>query len=544
MGLGFMSGFMTGLGQGLDDFNKNELKRRADDASNKARIKEANAKIDKIKSDFRKDAETSIKGIREKIAHIKSSDYKGTEENRISDLNIQQNLLFSKFKELGVKGNQEAYGFDINSVLDPTKEYIGQYKTVKEKKDGEVYVVTEDHINALNASEGLMRFKNGRFEQKVFEPNSQGTMVPAINEQGNEIWEDSGVNVPKYSDFFKLDSKEAEGYGLDKAGRIQKFIELSAKKNRGETLSKEEEIALNAYRETEGIDKSTGTLSKSDRIQKIIDLEAKQNRGEPLTENEKVELSIYKQTEDIDSVPSISKEKSIQYNEYAEKMRSIGQEPLSPAGWEERAKMSGQKDILKQGKVYALKFKKGKSKFNESEAIELESHMKTTTIGSSKHIQDKEEEFTNMVNLEEGYNNLYSEWKTAVDSGLYKSGPINTLLTEVAQYTPEEFLELFDMTSEELSTRLGIDTAIGDIMVKYIKLISGLAVSNQERATLTEIMFGSKYKTAKARMSKFKSFMSKHKRDTAKKANDLLEYRPHTAGKYLNKDKRPPMKGI
>ena len=208
--------------------------------------------------------------------------------------------------------------------------------------------------------------------------------------------------------------------------------------------------------------------------------------------------------------------------------------------WETRIQETAK--TMTQAKIITNTISMGKNlnsdNYNADDALTQESLFTTTPANNSKIIA-RADAFEKAVVLEKTTNKLYDEFKRAVDSGEYQSGLLQTSKLKIAEYTGEgKFTELIGLSGEEMATRLGIDTKMGDAVAKYVKLISGAAATDAERQTLMNIMFGSDFKDEKVRLEKFDAFREKMKTDNTAEANSLKKFRPYTAGEYLGYGKK------
>ena len=222
---------------------------------------------------------------------------------------------------------------------------------------------------------------------------------------------------------------------------------------------------------------------------------------------------------------------------------------LSFEAWE--TKIQEETKLKSEAKITADAIHYGHSlnsdSYNADEALLQESIFIGTKANNSK-IQARADEFEQKIVLEKSSTNLYNEFKKDVDSGLYKSGILKTTAKKIIEYSGEgKFSELLGLSGDEMASRLGLDTKMGDSVAKYVKLISGAAATDAERSTLMNIMFGSEFQDEKARLKKFGSFLEKMRSDNTTEAKSIKKYRPHSAGEYLyggSKTEKKPSKSI
>ncbi len=96
-----------------------------------------------------------------------------------------------------------------------------------------------------------------------------------------------------------------------------------------------------------------------------------------------------------------------------------------------------------------------------------------------------------MVGQTESLIRLNSDIQKDVDNGLFKTGPIDTAMQNLATNLPLN--SFMGYSQEELGSYLRNKTKLSNTMVQYVKEISGAAVTDSERKLLYDIMTGGDY---------------------------------------------------
>jgi hypothetical protein len=221
-----------------------------------------------------------------------------------------------------------------------------------------------------------------------------------------------------------------------------------------------------------------------------------------------------------------------QYDEYVSAEEKAGRSPKTFTGWKAGQKASVSSNPKMGAHQYANKLKSGEVEFDADTAYQHEIDVQGTKTLKPEFTK-KVEDFKDSVDLETGYDELSAEWTKSINNGLYTSGLIDTLRQGVAEYAGMDDADIVGLTGEQVATRLGIDTNIGDSVARYVKLISGAAATDKERENLTNVIFGSDYKSEDVRLAKFKAFITKRKGSNERTAKQIIGLAPHTGGSYL-----------
>lgn len=192
---------------------------------------------------------------------------------------------------------------------------------------------------------------------------------------------------------------------------------------------------------------------------------------------------------------------------------------------------------LQHGLDSKIAIDEGDFKFNPQTAMKAEKEMMAILHNDDKKIVSSIRSFKKS---EDAVESVYNFLDQEIKNGNYKSGPLDTTRAKVMKYVREYGVGKFiGMDEKQIASSIGMKTNVGDTVVKYIKMISGAAVTNEERAELTDIIFSGEYTDEKSQREALKAFYEKMKRDHYSTAYNYMEYAPYSAGRYISKSKKP-----
>jgi len=183
-----------------DSIEKNRARTDKTRADEQARVDKGNSDFNKLKSEAEKNQIAGNKRMFElsqKKHDITSDKWKGTEESRVDEVNKingEMRETWKSYNDMITNGS----GVD---PLDITKYDTADVGTVT--VGDEKYVIPQDLAASIIDSNGEMKVVGNEVHQKVYEQNSVGQPIPKKDNEGNDVFEHSGVNLPKYSDVFK-----------------------------------------------------------------------------------------------------------------------------------------------------------------------------------------------------------------------------------------------------------------------------------------------------------------------------------------------------
>lgn len=194
MSLAFMGGLYTGLGEGLEKFNKNELEREKKKQEKITANNKAIAKKQADEVDWASKTEKSFEEINEKIAKLKQSDSKLTQGEREAEYNRLQQQKRDTVTRVGSEAAK--LGYSIPESL-TTADY-SNYKNI----DGKW--TNDDELASVKADPNLM-FKEGkvlrRTKTAIYGSDGETVVTP-------EEWQDTGIEYQSVEDVFALAKEE------------------------------------------------------------------------------------------------------------------------------------------------------------------------------------------------------------------------------------------------------------------------------------------------------------------------------------------------
>lgn len=189
-----MGGLYTGLGEGLEKFNKNELEREKKKQEKITANNKAIAKKQADEVDWASKTEKSFEEINEKIAKLKQSDSKLTQGEREAEYNRLQQKKRDTVTRVGSEAAK--LGYSIPESL-TTADY-SNYKNI----DGKW--TNDDELASVKADPNLM-FKEGKVLQRtktaIYGSDGETVVTP-------EEWQDTGIEYQSVEDVFALAKEE------------------------------------------------------------------------------------------------------------------------------------------------------------------------------------------------------------------------------------------------------------------------------------------------------------------------------------------------
>ena len=208
-----MSGLYTGLGEGLEKFNKNELEREKKKQEKITANNKAIAKKQADEVDWASKTEKSFEEINEKITKLKQSDSKLTQGEREAEYNRLQQQKRDTVTRVGSEAAK--LGYSIPESL-TTADY-SNYKNI----DGKW--TNDDELASVKADPNLM-FKEGKVLQRTKTAiyGSDGKTVVT-----QEEWQDTGVEYQNVEDVFATKEGETKptAYTTRVIGELPKGIQ-------------------------------------------------------------------------------------------------------------------------------------------------------------------------------------------------------------------------------------------------------------------------------------------------------------------------------
>ena len=196
MSLAFMGGLYTGLGEGLEKFNKNELERAKLKKEQEDKVKKALTKHKTDEVDWASKTSKSFEEINDKITKLKQSDSKLTLGEREVEYNRLQKQKRDTVSRVGAEAAK--LGYSIPEAL-ATADY-SNYKNI----DGKW--TNEDDYTQINEDPNL-KMKDGKIFQRT-----QMRQVEEVNGKENvlqeEIWTDIGFEAKSVEDVFAIKTDE------------------------------------------------------------------------------------------------------------------------------------------------------------------------------------------------------------------------------------------------------------------------------------------------------------------------------------------------
>ena len=204
MSLGFMSGFATGLGQGLEKFNEDELKRKQmlrDSIKTDLEIQKLkNSKHKNWKNGFEKEMNT----IQKEQLGLKSSSNKMKPKERRDAYNANIDKALGVINEYGVKAGEEGF-VDFGDIF-AKYENAGLLEKVVDHKG---WTITESLSEQIKNRDADITEQGTVITAKMTQ-NSKGQMVPELDEAGSKVYEASGATASKTTEFFNIDTDTVE----------------------------------------------------------------------------------------------------------------------------------------------------------------------------------------------------------------------------------------------------------------------------------------------------------------------------------------------
>lgn len=189
-------------------------------------------------------------------------------------------------------------------------------------------------------------------------------------------------------------------------------------------------------------------------------------------------------------------------------------------------------DISREGRELISKWGDEEAR-KKAEDLEFTMSEKWNTKQQAKvsSFQDAVEFENRLVSFQGDFDKLATKHEGGITKAISRN-----IMDYVGKGNPIE--DIINMSDTEFRELTGIETESKSIVVDYVKMISGAAVTDAERQTLTDIIFGSKYQTSKARKARLDSFVSGLKRKNKSTANAIKGYAFYTSGSYLNSDNK------
>jgi hypothetical protein len=474
MGLNF-GAFAGGLAVGIDKgFNRLE-KRKKERREEELRLAQISLSNKKLKDKLEIDASSKIQSFTEAVAEYKEKFDTAETSQEKNAINNQIRLIQNSFGT--VMGTYASQGSETaNAFMSNPNPLFSKSKYVDYTVNDYSYILTEEERNELN---------------KIKNPN----MIS------------------------QSDSGDLIVYGEDESGNMDKNniayrVSPSTKKDKDETKH-----------------------TKGTAVQRAVELRNKSN----LTKEEATELKTIEEAYDIESSKqtktTLSDVKLAGFNAYNEKLKDQGKPEVSYEEYENTMKSVPALKAVSDVRKYGRQMSEDNYDWKQASTLE-DAYRNSDAYKNNKTLQDDEKLFVEYSRTHEGMKGLEVRFEDAVNGGLYKSGFIDTNIKKIAQYLDNNDVEsLTGLSVDELSTAIGIDTSAGDTVARYVKLISGAAATDAERQTLTNIMFGSEYKSETARLTAFKQFVNDRKKEVSRIGKDIKEKLPYTYGERTFKKK-------
>lgn len=508
--MGFAAGFSVGY-KAVSDAMEAKEKREQEE---KKRLLEQKQKIEKIKEDNLSSLSSSIEKRQEQLQNIATS--KMSPEDKVKATNAWNNQTaaeISRFMEnVANTGDQDALAAANSYVSSLNLENQG----LVEDASGNKYYAPEQLANDFNENRDMYDIK------------SDGTVFK--QEFTNDPNKPENINIGKLQRV-KADEADKEKFATtDLTKAYKQHLQLNNLEESDLSLSKFKNTIYSPKESTSASGSGTGSgLSKGGQWVTHPDYENPVYRSNTEIAND----PRFQPAEKKDTV-SVGDIKVKQYDSYRDTMIKAGKQPLEYDGWEQESKQKAFSKVIVETKKFSDAIKNDSTNYDSDKALELEAKMYGTKAFTTK-LSEKKDELERGAILEKGLNELNTRFTEAVNSGEYKSGLLQTTKKKIAEYTGTEsvWLDFTKLEPEEMATSLGLESSMGDTVARYVKLISGAAATDAERATLMNIMFGSEYKSQEVRLNKFNQFISDRKRDNRNLALSIQDRLPYTAGKYL-----------
>lgn len=450
MGLAFLSGFATGLSKGLDDFNKMETERqklRSAEATKASKlIREQKEKSIK----FGQDTAEAWGKLSERESEIRA-DENLTKEAKIEALNgvrTEKKMLF-----LGSAESASEMGYNVPLTELDSKEYTG-FTTIKDASTEKVYTVNGDReILQQGLDNGTLRFKDGTIQSRIMRLGQGGQPTPAVNNPSDDNgWETSAEFTSENLDsMFTRPSADLKTTSIG----IQDMMspaELEFYQSQGTDPQKITLGTLTAYR-------------KKVAEQKIKSIAGGQIVDEMVTFFD----------DNYDNENGIGFDSDLSNKQLATAMKIQSPE----LGTKDKARLVEAKAKLGISKELSKVSQKVKDENIDFGAVS----------SAALEVQKKTGE-----NWAESLNNLGTKISEAV--GNKKSA------AEVNKAKAE-----YEKEYQKVLKRVGVDTKIQNAIAEYVKIISGAAVTDEERKNFYNIIMGGQYTTTESMLTALDSFV-------------------------------------
>jgi hypothetical protein len=481
--MGFSTGFGTAFGafskmtsayhdSYFDQVEKERENKRANDKIKQDKIDAANKLTEKRTEDGFKATENLRKAfddINAQIEDVKSSDWKGTEDERISRVNELQSQKLGAYKTAAA--NTSSIGFDL------TKD--GQFELgandisqlMKIKSGDKTLIADKGLIQGIKDSNGQYVIDGNEIKSRKLEwSNSQGKMIPVEDKDGNYIYEPTGETLSEYSDVFSTtdsDSTKSTKYTMRRVGdlpRPQKeafiakgFNEDEMVRNadiddimdspKPENLTEKEARVANEM-ERESFKRQYGDLPEAD--QKVIAFEAVTERPTTYAEN-----LIYQ----------------------ADRFSAAISEDADPVKYYDDL---GQRD--KASLIGGLSKKEAGKDFNKNYATAARSLITQTEI--NKSIQDLKPEDVN-------------------------AGITGAIKQTVLEMTPERWSNLGEAERNKMMNTIRAQGTLGSLMFKVLNTENKGAPSDRDFAFIRGLVMGDQFDNITTIKEKFNTFTNK-----------------------------------
>ena len=526
--MGFLTafgGFAGGLSASIE---KNRDRKLKQDKINQDKIDAANKLTAKRKEDGFKATENLRKAfddINAQIEDVKSSDWKGAEDERISRVNELQSQKLGAYKTAAA--NTSSIGFDL------TKD--GQFELgandisqlMKIKSGDKTLIADKGLIQGIKDSNGQYVIDGNEIKSRKLEwSNSQGKMIPVEDKDGNYIYEPTGETLSKYNDVFKTPSETGEG-----STTIERQYAIWSRRpeNAGKNF---EYYKNNVYTQKVAKDKSLDKQWVENRKDELV------GQGMNPSKANMQAIEEYKGIGKKGKATSLEQdkqafadlkaaEKTYQQNPTNDNLRDLefARDIVTKrtAGVGESGERVEKKDI-KSAMAYGKSIANNPSIYNEDEAIEKELNFRYTDVYNKNiSLKDDEKDFNKEVISFNRNKGLFDVFDKAVKDGTYKSGIVQGLRNLAVKYTSKEFTNLIELDRKEIKKIIGIEGQVGDGVAIYLKSLSGTAASQAEFARTLNNFVGKDLTQEDIKQEVFSNFIAKKARDLDVSAKRLAK---------------------
>lgn len=310
--------------------------------------------------------------------------------------------------------------------------------------DGEKYVINHELARSIQDSNGQLKLQGNEIMNRVMEQNSQGVFVPAKNSDGSFKYESTGEFLQPFNNVFKgTVASDRKGTTTGLAGE----------------MSPEEQ----QYWENRNIDPNTVSAS-------VLDA----GRKEMLKDALKTDGNIRKEEVGVSFIDS-----------------RLDPKGANPITW--GTEVTGQ-DI-----VEARAAQPKEAKMSATQKTELSGKLAIYQDGAEiiKYISD------NNVNFDLG-----ETGKTEISKLTGMSWEeVKGILAKDSKELTEDEAKIKAKANTAMISKITSDTKLRNLVANYVKIISGAAVTDQERKTFYDIITAGQYADEKAMLTAMTSFV-------------------------------------